>query len=43
MGYKALLPEKDLAFCKMDGNKEEVNVYAVVKQRQDDLSMIRGL
>lgn len=42
-GYKALILEKDLVFFKIDENKKEVTVYAVVDQRQDYLSIIRGL
>ena len=42
-GYKVLILEKDLAFFKIDENKKEVTVYAVVDQRQDYLSIIRGL
>ena len=42
-GYKVLILEKDLVFYKIDENKKEVTVYAVVDQRQDYLSIIRGL
>ena len=42
-GYKVLILEKDLVFFKIDENKKEVAVYAVVDQRQDYLSIIRGL
>ena len=42
-GYKVLILEKDLVFFKIDENKKEVTVYAVVDQRQDYLSIIRGL
>jgi toxin ParE1/3/4 len=42
-GYKVLILEKDLVFLKIDENKKEVTVYAVVDQRQDYLSIIRGL
>ena len=42
-GYKVLILEKDLVFFKIDENKNEVTVYAVVDQRQDYLSIIRGL
>ena len=41
-GYKVLL-EKDIVFYKIDENKKEVTIYAVVDQRQDYLSIIRGL
>ena len=42
-GYKVLILEKDLVFYKIDETKKEVTVYAVVDQRQDYLSIIRGL
>ena len=42
-GYKVLILEKDLVFFKIDENKKEVTVYAVVDQRQNYLSIIRGL
>ena len=42
-GYKVLILEKDLVFYKIDENKKEVTVYAVADQRQDYLSIIRGL
>ena len=42
-GYKVLLLEKDLVFYKIDENRKVVTVYAVVDQRQDYLSIIRGL
>ena len=42
-GYKVLILEKDLVFYRVDENKKEVTVYAVVDQRQDYLSIIRGL
>lgn len=42
-GYKVLILEKDLVFFKIDENKKEVTVYAVLDQRQDYLSIIRGL
>ena len=42
-GYKVLIPEKDLVFYKIDENQKAVTVYAVVDQRQDYLSIIRGL
>ena len=38
-----LIPEKDLVFCKTDENRKVVAIYAVVDQRREDLSMIRGL
>ena len=42
-GYKVLILEKDLVFYKIDEDKKEVTVYAVADQRQDYLSIIRGL
>lgn len=42
-GYKVLILEKDLVFYKVDEDKKEVTVYAVVDARQDYLNIIRGL
>lgn len=42
-GYLVLILEKELIFYKVDDNKKQVIVYAVVDQRQDYLSIIRGL
>ncbi|MBE6035910.1 MAG: type II toxin-antitoxin system RelE/ParE family toxin [Clostridiales bacterium] len=42
-GYLVLILEKDLVFYKVDDNKRQVIIYAVVDQRQDYLSIIRGL
>ena len=42
-GYLVLILEKDIVFYKVDYNKKQVIVYAVVDQRQDYLSIIRGL
>ena len=42
-GYKVLILEKDLVFYKIDETQKAVTVYAVVDQRQDYLSIIRGL
>lgn len=42
-GYLVLILEKDLVFYKVDEEKKLVTVYAVVGQRQDYLSIIRGL
>ena len=42
-GYLILILEKDLVFYKVDEEKKVVTVYAVVDQRQDYLSIIRGL
>ena len=42
-GYKVLILEKDLVFYKVDDDKMVVTIYAVVDQRQDYLSIIRGM
>ena len=42
-GYKVLILEKDLVFYKVDDDKRVVTIYAVVDQRQDYLSIIRGM
>ena len=42
-GYLVLILEKDLVFYKVDDDKKQVIVYAVVDQRQDYLSIIRGM
>lgn len=42
-GYMVLILEKDLVFYKIDDEKKQVIVYAVIDQRQDYLSIIRGL
>lgn len=42
-GYLVLILEKNLVFYKVDDEKKVVTVYAVVDQRQDYLSIIRGL
>ena len=42
-GYKVLILEKNLVFYKINEEKKEVTVYAVVDQRQDYLNIIRGL
>lgn len=42
-GYLVLILEKDLVFYKVDDKNKLVTVYAVVDQRQDYLSIIRGL
>ncbi len=42
-GYKVLILEKNLVFYKIDVEKKQVVIYAVVDQRQDYLSIIRGL
>ena len=42
-GYKVLITKMDLIFYKIDEDKKQVIVYAVTDQRQDYLSIIRGL
>ena len=42
-GYLVLITDKDLVFYKVDESKKQVIVYAVVDQRQDYLSILRGL
>ena len=42
-GYKVLILEKDLVFYKIDDERKVITVYAVFDQRQDYLSIIRGL
>ena len=42
-GYLVLILEKDLVFYKVDDHKRQVIIYAVADQRQDYLSIIRGL
>ena len=42
-GYQVLILEKDLVFYKVDERRKEVVIHAVVDQRQDYLSIIRGL
>ena len=42
-GYLVLVLEKNLVFYKVDDKKKTVTVYAVVDQRQDYFSIIRGL
>lgn len=42
-GYMVLILEKDLVFYKVDDEKKHVIVYAVTDQREDYLSIIRGL
>ena len=42
-GYLVLILEKDLVFYKVDDDKKQVIVYAVVDQRRDYLSIIRGM
>ena len=42
-GYKVLILEKDSVFYKIDEGKKNVIIYAVVDQRQEYLSIVRGL
>ena len=42
-GYKVLILEKNLVFYKINEEKKEVTIYAVVDHRQDYLNIIRGL
>lgn len=42
-GYRVLVLEKNLVFYKINEEKKEVIIYAVVDQRQDYLNIIRGL
>ena len=42
-GYKVLILEKNLVFYKVNEDKKEVIIYAVVDHRQDYLNIIRGL
>lgn len=42
-GYMTLILEKDIVFYKIDDEKRIVTIYAVVDQRQDYLSILRGL
>lgn len=42
-GFLVLILEKDLVFYKVDEDKKVVMIYAVADQRQDYLSIIRGL
>lgn len=42
-GYKVLILEKDLIFYKINEDKKQIIIYAVVDQRQDYLNIIQGL
>ena len=42
-GYRVLILEKNLVFYKIDENAQIVTIHAVVDQRQDYLSILRGL
>lgn len=41
--YRVLVLKKDLVFYKVNEEKREVTVHAVVDQRQDYISIIQGL
>ena len=40
---KVLILEKNLIFYKINDEQKEITIYAIVDQRQDYLSIIRGL
>ena len=42
-GYRVMILEKDLVFYKVDEERKLITIHAVVDQRQDYLSIIRGL
>ncbi|MBQ8136633.1 MAG: type II toxin-antitoxin system RelE/ParE family toxin [Clostridia bacterium] len=42
-GYLVLITKKDLVFYKVNEHEKTVTIYAVVDQRQEYLSIIRGL
>ena len=42
-GYLVLVTKKDLVFYKVGEQEKTVIIYAVVDQRQDYLSILRGL
>ena len=42
-GYKVLILEKNLVFYKINEEKQEAIIYAVVDHRPDYLNIIRGL
>lgn len=43
MNYKVLVLEKNLVFYKVEQEKKEIIIYAVVDQRRDYLNIILGL
>ena len=43
LGYRVLILKRDIVFYKINEEKKVVTIYAVVDQRQDYLSIIRGL
>ena len=42
-GYQVLILEKDLIFYKINEDKKQIIIYAVVDQHQDYLNIIQGL
>ena len=42
-GYKVFVTEKNLVFYKINEQEKCIIIYAVVDQRQDYLSIVRGL
>lgn len=42
-GYRVLILEKNLVFYKVNFEKKEIIIYAIIDQRQDFLNIIRGL
>ena len=42
-GYFVLITGKDLVFYKVNEQEETVTIYTVTDQRQDYLSIVRGL
>lgn len=42
-GYKVLILEKNLVFYKINDDRKEIIIYAIVDQRHDYLNIIRGL
>ncbi len=42
-GYRILILEKDMVFYKVNEERKEVIIYAVMDQRQDYINIIRGL
>lgn len=43
MGYRVLILEKNLVFYRINDDRREVTIYAVVDQRQDYINILRGL
>lgn len=42
-GYKVLILKEILIFYKINDERKEITIYAIVDQRQDYLNIIRGL